>query len=145
MRWLTLILALSLLAGCDGGDRGTDAGWDLSGVWELESDIACTSAVLNDAHLDMVEVSLADDFGTFGVEQEGEMGRIYHLQSDFERTVTLSDDMFSYSYQSTVLDGPGGFEVFGTVLSDNEVEIRKEILATSINAALTCTYFMRKI
>lgn len=145
MRWFTLLLALSLLAGCDGDDRSGDIGWDLSGVWELDSDIACTSAVLNDAQLDTVEVFLTDDFGTFGVEQEGETGRIYHLQSDFERTATLSDDMFSYSYEGTLLDGPGSFDVFGTVLSDNEVEIRKEILATSTNATLTCQYFMRKV
>ena len=145
MRWLTLLLALSLLAGCDGGgDRSSDEEWDLSGVWELDSDIECTSALLNDNQLDMVEVSLADDFGTFGVEQEGEMGRIHHLQSDFERTVTLSDDMFSYSYEGTVLGDPGSFDVFGTVLSDNEAEIREEILATSTNATLTCSYAMRK-
>lgn len=146
MRWLILLLALSLLAGCDGGgDRSSDAGWDLSGDWELDSDIECTSALLNDTQLDAVEASLGDDFGTFGVEQEGEMGRIYHLQSDFERTVTLSDDMFSYSYEGTVLDGPGSFDVFGTVLSDNEAEIREEILATITNATLTCSYLMRKI
>ncbi|MDE0207402.1 MAG: hypothetical protein OXP66_15420 [Candidatus Tectomicrobia bacterium] len=146
MRWLTLLLALSLLAGCDGGDdRSGDEEWELSGVWELGSDIECMSALLNDTQLDMVEVSLADDFGTFGVEHEGEMGRIYHLQSDFERTVTLSDDMFSYSYEGTLLDGRGSFEVFGTVQSNNEVEIREEILAASTNATLTCSYFMRKI
>ena len=146
MRWLTLLLALSLLAGCDGGgDRSGDEEWELSGVWELGSDIECTSALLNDAQLDMVEVSLADGFGTFGVEHEGEMGRIYHLQSDFERTVTLSDDMFSYSYEGTLLDGRGSFDVFGTVQSNNEVEIREEILAVSTDATLTCSYFMRKI
>lgn len=151
MRWLILLLALSFVAGCDGGDRrsgdgpSADEEWELSGVWELGSDIECTSALLSDTQLDMVEAFLTEDFGTFEVEQEGETGRIYHLQSDFERTVTLSDDMFSYSYRGTLLDGRGSFDVFGTVQSNNEVEIREEILAVSTNATLTCSYFMRKI
>lgn len=146
MRWLILLLALSFVAGCDGGDGpSADEEWELSGVWELGSDIECTSALLSDTQLDMVEAFLTEDFGTFEVEQEGETGHIYHLQSDFERTVTLSDDMFSYSYRGTLLDGRGSFDVFGTVQSNNEVEIREEILAVSTNATLTCSYFMRKI
>ena len=145
MRWLILLLALSLLAGCDGDDRRDDVGWELSGVWELDSDIVCTSTLLNDAQLDMVERSLADDFGTFMVDQQGNSGRIYQPETDFERTATLSDDMFTYSYEGTVLNGPGDFDVFGTVLSDDLVEIREEILATSIDATLSCLYFMRKV
>ena len=106
MRWLTLALILFLLAGCSGGDEvvSSDVDWELSGVWELDSGIECTSAFLNDARLDMAEVSLADDFGTFIVEQQGDTGRIYQAQSDFERTTTLSGDDFSYSYEGNILD-----------------------------------------
>ena len=146
MRWLTLLLALSLLAGCDGGgDRSRDVRWELSGVWELDSNVACTSAFLNDTQLDMVEASFADNLGPLMVDQMGNTGRIYEVHTDFERTTTLSGDEFSYSYQGTVLDGPGDFDVFGTVLSDDLAEIREEVLATSIDATLTCLYFMRKV
>lgn len=146
MRWLTLLLALFLLAGCDGGDdRSSNQDWDLSGTWELDSDIGCTSAFLSDIQLGRVEASFAHDFGTFIVEQRGDTGRIHRLNTDFERTATLSNDMFSYSYEGTVLDGPGDFDVFGTVLSDNLVEIREDILVTNTNEVLICHYFMRKV
>ena len=147
MRWLTLALILFLLAGCSGGDEvvSSDVDWELSGVWELDSGIECTSAFLNDARLYMAEVSLADDFGTFIVEQQGDTGRIYQAQSDFERTTTLSGDDFSYSYEGNILDSPGDFDVFGTVLSDDLVEIREEILITTTHATLICHYFMRKV
>ena len=146
MRWLTLLLALFLLAGCDGGDdRGSNQDWDLSGTWELDSDVDCTSAFLSDMQLDRAETSLARDFGSFMVEQQGDTGRIHRLNTDFERTATLFNDMFSYSYEGTVLGGPGDFDVFGTVLSDNLVEIREEILVTNTNETLICHYFMRKV
>ena len=146
MRWLTLALILFLLAGCGDGDDvvSSDERWELSGSWELDGDIGCTSAFLNDTRLDAAEVSLADDFGTFIVEQQGNTGRIYQAQSDFERTTTLSGDDFSYSYEGTLLDSPGDFDVFGTVLSDDLVEIREEILIATTQATLICHYFMRK-
>ena len=147
MRWLNLALILFLVAGCSGGDEvvSSDVDWQLSGVWELDSDIGCTSAFLDDTRLDTAELSLADDFGTFIVEQQGNTGRIYQAQSDFERTTTLSGDDFSYSYEGTILDSPGDFDVFGTVLSDDLVEIREEILISTTQATLICHYFMRKI
>ena len=147
MRWLTVLLILFLLAGCGGDDEvvSSDVDWELSGVWELDSDIECTSALLNDTRLDTAEVSLADDFGTFIVEQQGNTGRIYQAQSDFERTTTLSGDEFSYSYEGTMLGSPGDFDVFGTVLSDDLVEIREEILLMTTRATLICHYFMRKV
>ena len=118
--------------------------WELSGVWEFDSGIECTSAFLDDTRLDAAEVSLADDRGTFIVEQQGNTGRIYRTRSDFERKTTLSGDDFSYSYEGAILDGPGDFEVFGTVLSDDLVEIREGILVTTTPATLICHYFMRK-
>ena len=57
----------------------------------------------------------------------------------------MSGDDFSCSYEGTILDGPGDFEVFGTVLSDDLVEIRLETLVTTTHATLICRYFMRKI
>ena len=128
-----------------GGDGSSDVDWDLSGDWELDSGIECTSAFVNGARLDMAEVSLAGDFGTFSVERQGNTGRIYRAQSHFERTTILSGDDFSYSYEGTLLDSPGDFDVFGTVLSDDLVEIREEILITTTRATLICHYFMRKI
>ena len=146
MRWLALALILFVVAGCGGDDVvSSDVDWELSGIWELDSDIGCTSAFLNDTRLDMAEVSLADDFGTFIVEQQGNSGRIYQAQSDFERTTTLSGDDFSYSYEGTLLDSPGDFDVFGTVLSDDLVEIREEFLVSTTQATLICHYFMRKV
>ena len=63
--------------------------WELSGVWELDSDIECTSAFPNDTGLDIVEVSLTEDFGTFIVEHLGNTGRIYQTRSDSERTTLV--------------------------------------------------------
>ena len=89
--------------------------------------------------------SRSPDFGTFIVEQKSDTGRIYQAQSDFERTTTLSGDEFSYSYEGKILNGPGDFDVFGAVLSDDLLEIREEVRVTTTHATLICHYFMRMI
>ena len=73
----------------DDGDGSGDVDWELSGVWEFVSDIGGTSPFLNDTRLDIAEVSLTDDFGTFIVEQLGNTGRIYQTRSDSERTTLV--------------------------------------------------------
>ena len=137
MQWPTMLLTLCLLVGSAEVVSG-DQDWELSGVWKLDSDIKCTSAFLDETHLDTAEVSLDDDFGTFIVEQQGNAGRLYQAQSDLERTTAVSGEDFSHSYEGTILDGPGDFGVFGTMLSDDLVEVLEEILITTTPATLIC-------